>query len=479
MYLIAIFFLALVLRTLNIQEFLFFGFEQGRDALIIDGILKNSDFVLVGPSTSIGGLFHGVWFYYLLGVPYLLSGGNPLVASVTLILLGSLVSIVIYYLATDIFKSNIWAITASILVAISYEYILYSRWLSNVSPAPLFIAMAFYSLWKFISKKGEKFFILFVLFAAIASSFQMILIPQFIFAVVLLNLFGEFGNVKIKNLLIALSCFLIIFLPAIIFDFRNEHITFNSLRIFASESGTSNGGRLLSGIQVFGKELYNHLKLSFINIDSLVLQIGIVITVLIGLITKFKKSEDRKILAFLFSWVLMIIPLIIISPGNPQYYVGFGIAWILLVCFSLRKIARFRYGFLVVLVFAILILISFALNINNLISNKNIFFRTTQVDLNLKDQRAILDYIENDSKGESYKFVNFTIPSLQPEGWQYLQKYYYPNSYGKNGDLIYITIEQGVYPVWENKWIGDLGKTRLESERKFGLIRLQKRIVEK
>ena len=109
--------------------------------------------------------------------------------------------------------------------------------------------------------------------------------------------------------------------------------------------------------------------------------------------------------------------------------------------------------------------------------NKDVFFRTSQDDLNYADQKAVLDFINKDSNNQSYRFISFTIPSLQPEGWDYLHKYFYPENKSEGAKLVYIVIEKHVYPVWENKWINDLGKTKLVFEKKFGLLRLQKREI--
>ena len=51
---VLIFLFAFILRAYKIEDFLFFGYEQGRDALIVENIIYLKDFTLTGPSTSIG-----------------------------------------------------------------------------------------------------------------------------------------------------------------------------------------------------------------------------------------------------------------------------------------------------------------------------------------------------------------------------------------------------------------------------------------
>lgn len=473
---VLIFFISFFLRWYGISDYLFFGYEQGRDALIIQKIYQFKDFVLVGPSTSIGGLFHGPWFYYMMALSYGLSGGNPVAASFLLVILGSLVPVIIYFFACDIFKSRVWGLICSILAMFSFEYILYSRWLSNVSPAPLFVVLSFFVLWKYINTRKSKFFLWFTFFSSIASLFQMILIPQFLMVLVILAILKEFKLPSLKTILFSLPIILTLFSPIIIFDFRNEHITFNSLVNFSRESSGNDTWTLISGARVYLRELYQHIVLSVLYIKNLPIQIFLIVMIFAGTVWGYFKG-NRKVAVFLLSWILMTIPLIKISPGNPQYYVGAGLGWILLFCFSMKSFWESKIFKMIPVTFIGLVLMSFCLTVNSLLKNKDIFFRTTQEDLVFSDQLALLKFINKDSMGEPYKLAAFTIPSLHPEGWDYLHSYYYPDARTLNAKIVYIAIEKEVFPVWEEKWINDLGETELVFEKKFGLLRLQKREI--
>jgi len=63
-----IFFTAFAVRWIRIPEYLFFGYEQGRDALVIKDIYIMEKFTLVGPKTDIDGVFHGPIYYYLMTI---------------------------------------------------------------------------------------------------------------------------------------------------------------------------------------------------------------------------------------------------------------------------------------------------------------------------------------------------------------------------------------------------------------------------
>lgn len=475
-YPILIFLLAILIRSIKIQDHLFFGFEQGRDLLVIKKIYEFTDFVLVGPSTSIGGLFHGSWYYYLLAIPLGATSGNPLAASIFLLVLGSLFPVVIYFLAKRIIGSNYWGVFAGIVAVFSHEYILYSRWLSNVSPAPLFIALSFLMLWEYIKKSNEKYFLLFVIFSAFASSFQMILIVQLLFLLFLVMIFKLIKPPSLKLLFFSVIILLIIFSPAIIFDLRNQNITSRSLinYVFDSENTHSSSGQFNS-LTTYLLQLKIRFYSVLANTNIQPLQILLFASITMPLLITYKNYKSE--ILFMCSIILMSLPIIVISPGNPQYYVAIGIGWILLLVWSVRAFWLSKKLKIIAILITGIFTWGMILTLNNLQQNKDVFFRTIQDDLNYKDQKALLKFIHDDAASNPYKLVSFTIPSLQPEAWDYLRQYFYPADEQGGAKIIYIVIEKHVYPVWEKKWINDLGETDLLFEKKFGQLRLQKRKV--
>lgn len=472
------FLLAFLIRGYKIEDFLFFGYEQGRDALVIENIYKLKDFTLVGPKTDIGGIFHGPYFYYLMIFPYFVSQGNPFVASYFLILLGSASVVLFYFFAKDLFKSRIHGLAASIIFLLSFEYILYSRWLSNVSPAIPFVVLSYFMLWKFVTLEKKFYFIWFVAFASIASQFEIILVPQFLFFLILLFLFGllKFKNFKIKLWLYSFVLIALIFSPLILFDLRNQNITTKTILGIITGTGGSLFQGIFANIKLYFLQLGLHLQRSLFNIENAILILFFSFFVISGLFLYLKK--EKRVGFFLLSWFWMSLPLILIGPGNPHFYLGVGLVAILALVAGLDGwITSFPKLVFIPLIIIVLLLGNFFQTFNNLTQNKNIFFVTIQDDLNLKDQKRILDYLHNDSKGEPYKFLAFTIPSLHPEGWQYLHKYFYPQEAEKDGKLVYIVIEKNVYPIWENKWISELGENELIEEKMFGKLRVQKRLA--
>lgn len=475
-----IFLVSVLIRVYKLPKYLFFGYEQGRDAQIIQEIYRFKQFTLIGPKTDLAGIFHGPWFYYLMAIPYSISRGNPIAASFFLVALSSLVGVIMYLLLKDVLKSNYIAVLAGFLCAFSFELIVYSRWLSNVTLGVLFVPLTFFSLWKYKVSKNSFWFVLSVAFAAFASQFEIILIFQFIFVYFLFFLFRVIKFPGYKAVVLSLLWALLIFSPLVIFEFRHEHIISRSMIDFAAglRFEGEKGFKILDSLYFYQLKLFTIIRKTLFLPDYVLGQIAFFVIFLFGLFKYWNLTRESSILIFFLIWSFMSLPVIILAANLDQAYVGTAIGWIGLFCLSsygLWKSSKTRFLF-VVLFGAVVV--SWNLGFFYLNQNRDIFFVTIQKDLNFQDQKKVLDFIHRDSAGKPYRFEAFTIPSLHPEGWQYLQKYYYPKDVVEaSAGEIYVVIEKEVYLVWEEKWIADLGKTKLVDERYFGLLRVQKRIV--
>ena len=105
-----------------------FSFDHGKDSIAILHMVKTFSPKLIGPWTSIPGLFFGPAWYYLLGPVYFLTNGNPVSAVFTMIAL-NLVTIYLAYKHFGKLEAVVFA-TADAFIILST-----SAW--NPFPAPL------------------------------------------------------------------------------------------------------------------------------------------------------------------------------------------------------------------------------------------------------------------------------------------------------------------------------------------------------
>src|SRR3989344_2165305 len=75
---IVIFIISLLLRFLTVLNYNFpFTMDQGRDMLDIRNVVNGLNPTLIGPTTSINGVYLGPFWYYFNVIPYLVGQGDP------------------------------------------------------------------------------------------------------------------------------------------------------------------------------------------------------------------------------------------------------------------------------------------------------------------------------------------------------------------------------------------------------------------
>src|SRR3990170_4498841 len=75
-------------RLYRIDEYMTFLGDEGRDALVVRRLLVNADPILVGPGTSIGNMYLGPLYYYMMAPALLLANFSPVGPAAMVALLG-------------------------------------------------------------------------------------------------------------------------------------------------------------------------------------------------------------------------------------------------------------------------------------------------------------------------------------------------------------------------------------------------------
>ncbi len=470
---ISLFVFAVCIRWYHLDRDLFFGFEQGRDAQIVKNIYEHHDFKLVGPKTDIAGIFHGAYYYYILIIPSLLSHGNPLALSFFLVLISSTVPLIMYFFGRDVFHSEKWAIIIALLSAVSFEFITYARWLSNVSPSIPLIILTYYFLWLFHAHQKNTFFFFASICAAAASQFEIILVLQFTGVLAVLWLTKMIVIPKWK--VIGLSIFIctIIFLPHLLFNVRNHNIMFTSIMSYASQS--KGPLPIITNLRDFGFSYQTLFRKSLSLPNNMLMGVAAALIIL-GLMLRMLK-EKRTDAKFFFIWLIMPFPILFFHDVAhlDQLYLGVGGAIIFLFVMACQSLWQYQIGRITVGILAVILLLGWQQTFWNLSHNKDLFFITIQEGLNYADQTKLLTAAHTDAQGKVYRFAAFTIPYGHPEGWQYIQEFMYPHQTDDGAKTVYIAIEKQVDPFWEKQWIQDFGPSQLVEEKQFGILRLQKR----
>src|SRR3989304_7547392 len=85
-------------RLYRISEYMTFLGDEGRDAIVVRRLLVNFDPILVGPGTSIGNMYSGPLYYYMIAPALLLANFSPIGPSIEVALIGIATIFLVWYL---------------------------------------------------------------------------------------------------------------------------------------------------------------------------------------------------------------------------------------------------------------------------------------------------------------------------------------------------------------------------------------------
>src|SRR3989344_4952917 len=255
-------------RLYRIDEYMTFLGDEGRDAIIVRRLLVNFDPILIGPGTSIGNMYLGPLYYYMIAPALFLANFNPAGPSVMISLLGILTIWFIWFVVREWFPKNtsevsrgrnttsevgisIGGLVAAGLYAVSPVVINFSKSSWNPNIMPFFSLLAIYSVWKFW--KENKFRWIIITFLSMAFVLQshylgLLLAPVIVIFWVLTYLSlrrtpnTEHQTLKrsfLKYSLVGLVVFLILMSPLALFDLRHNFMNFNAVKVFFTQRQTT------------------------------------------------------------------------------------------------------------------------------------------------------------------------------------------------------------------------------------------------
>jgi len=150
--LVSILLLGAFLRLFKIDQYMTFLSDEGRDVLVARRILQGH-LTFVGPGTSIGNMYLGPIYYYMMAPALLLANFSPVGPAVMIALIGVATIFLVWFMARDWFPEksfglNLVALVTAFLYAISPTVIIFSRSSWNPNIMPFFALLSLYSIWK-------------------------------------------------------------------------------------------------------------------------------------------------------------------------------------------------------------------------------------------------------------------------------------------------------------------------------------------
>src|SRR3989344_2121363 len=247
--LVAILFLAAVLRLWRIDEYLPFLGDEGRDVRVVRRFLTDFDLMFVGPRTSIGDMYLGPLYYYLISPFLLIWNFSPTGPAVFVAFLGVATVFLVWFVAREWF-GKVAGIAASLLYAISPVVVGLSKHSWNPNIMPFFSLLSVYGMWKVWSKREYKW--LLVLGISLAFVVQshylgLLLLPTLGIFWFLTLLMVRNKKEEIKRFLVfsffGFLVFALLMSPLALFDYKHGWRNAGAMKKFFTERQTTVSAR--------------------------------------------------------------------------------------------------------------------------------------------------------------------------------------------------------------------------------------------
>lgn len=344
-----------------------FSSDIARDFLLF-GEITEKKFVLIGPKSSVMGLFHGPLWLYLNYPAYLIGNGNPLVVGVWWIILDAVFLVSVFFITKKLFdQTSAYFATTLIALYTSFHTATFFNPIGAMFTIPLF----FFFFIRYLQTQKAKYLIAHVFTLGLIIQFEMAIgIPFTILS--FLYLFVRIIRSENKKHLLFFFVLLIPLSNYLIFDLRHEFLLTNSvLRYISPQSGDSTKYNYLY-------MLYDrvHLMISqveFVRPDPNFRNFIVTLIFLVFLAVQLKHNKYRQIyLSFLYFFVGFFI-LTFINKGPILYF--YLIPQFPLVFMMFASFVTSRYKKLFIAIF----LIVYLLNLQTAFTDAKAFEKTRGV----------------------------------------------------------------------------------------------------
>lgn len=415
--------LSLFLRVFNLKDNIIFAYDQARDAQRIMAMIFERDMKLVGPETDIPGVFNGVLFYVLLIPSYFFSSFSPNAASLFLILCNVSMIPILYYLTMILFENKYVGYIAALLWAVSFEQIVFAKFISNASLMVPAATLFFFGLAIFLFQKKDWGLILSAGSLAAAIHFNFYLFYLAVFYPLFYFIFRP--KVSVKLLAICAGIIFIILSPFIVAEVRWHFAATKGLISYFMERGKSGGGfNLDRTFDEYVKRITDMNMLSFYSFQKDLANLGIVF---LAVWAFHHIRKDKGI--FLFTILFSTFPLFLFNSGvltvqviNTSIFASVTIAVAAGLYFLSKKYSLLGYVLMVIVIASNIVMLN-----KNSFANNTVF---ASHPLALAYEKQLIDYTYRQSNKEPFSVCGIMSPLFSNTIWSFLYETYGKQTYG-------------------------------------------------
>lgn len=465
-----------------------FLIDQGRDMLAVKGIVFDHHLTLIGPYTSLTGVFQGPLWYYLLAIPTFITRGDPWGTVVLMLLISMAVLGVVFYFSQKLF-GNLAALIITFLFAVSPQAVAAATFSWNPHPMWLVVTLFIFTFY-YVIQGSKRAFLFYWPLIAIGFHFETAMGVFLLVGSLIYFLLFQRKKLFSKNSLFGMFISIVFFLPQIIFDLRHDFLMTRSImKIFGGSSqGLFVKNENKGFFTLFSdhlQELYKHFSSAFMHEGLLnwmpVIVIGfIILFLLFNVFYKFLSHKEQRFVYALLTLLGIILCLMIVYPFPLRgwFLTGFESFYLILFGLLLTRFARFKAGFILLLLFIVITLYQSAFNLDKL------YYHPPDDGGGAKShgKLAALDTVYKDAAGKPFGLLVFT-PPVYTDAYDYLvwwygsKKYHFVPYKEKKGTVYLLMEEDFSNPSSYDGWLKTIivtGKVEFTKELSNGLI-LQKR----
>jgi hypothetical protein len=346
--LVLLFFIVLI-RTVGLfNNNVLFIFDGARDFLWVKTIVVDHKPILIGPSSGgLQGFFQGVLWYYMLAVPFAISGGNPISGTWFMAIMSTISVIAAFFILKKIMNTYA-AFLGMILLGFGSYSVATTKFIWN--PYPIIWLMPFY-FWGIylISKRSKWGLYLLSIAQGLFLHFEVIyglgILPAYIFILLFYLKRSTKITIGIKHLVIALILFALPMLPSFAFDLRHHFLISKSILTTIQTGGTNithKSGDVPNSMGTRVQLRFNDLiTYSFQSLTTnIYMNYFILILLLLGIyITCKKKINSELLTTSLLTAIVIISPFLVFLLLKYSvwgyYWIGDAPLYAMLVAFCL------------------------------------------------------------------------------------------------------------------------------------------------
>lgn len=401
-----------------------YTYDQGRDFLKAEEIVRYKNLTFIGPTTGIMGLFHGAWWYYILSIPYIIFNGIPTGFYVFMLLL-TIISTVGFYLFLrkefGIIPSLFWLS----IVTFSPYFTSASYQASNNFLVPHFILLLLFAIYQFFKTRRPFFIFLsslaagFILESEVA--FGMFMIPSFLLLLIIFSPLRK--SVLTKKGIISLALGMIIpFGPRILFELKNHFLQTQTIINFFLKPKLHNPRDFTSIIYERTFLFWDYYRSIFIGSNTFIALCILIITI-VALVYIFKNKKIEQIrlpLLYCFVLVFFLYLLSLVYKDNfwGNYYEGIQYIFLFIITLIFAAFYSVKFNRLVLISIVLLSAIS------AIVSGMYYLTQTKETEaVGLRRIEKTVDYIQSKEHSDKY-CVKIYTPPVVPYTYNYLFSYH-------------------------------------------------------